>query len=588
MLYIIASWAILFALTASIGNLCRLAFVRTVKACADPIDIFTLFWLGMAALVAFIQLLSLFLPIDGRILALYIIIGIAGIPSLIAHLRNIEKPRRAVLSMSAFLLLALLVAVIGSFGVGTPDWSYAYDTDLYHFSSVRWINTYPAVPGLGNLHARLAFTSGFLLFSALVDNMWWDLQSAWITMSLFIAIATLQWIHVALGRGNDSTRTRLFCLISLPYLLRLLAASSPQLYYDKPALIVQAVFLLSSLRLIEQWKPNRQSPLLIFFMVSTAALAFSFKTSGAFVLLVGFGTMLFAMIFWIRKEPRTRSLRLCVGVATLPGLLIFGQLARNVILAGWLLFPAPLGNIHAEWSMPAKATGITPAEEVQSVEAHYLGIQAWARAPGPAHRLVVDKSFAFNSWLPAWVEQTRKKPEWPLFWIGICSVAGYFAWLIAKRNWQSALREAFPAVLVTGNLAFWFFSAPSLRFGDWLCWALAAYGISTVTAACLSKYMQAMGVGCMIFILLFGESDIRMENPDNISMLSVGRAKPLYTDAQRIDNGQEPPLIVLVPFPGDDRCGDASLPSTPYPRKELMLRRPGSLRNGFRIKSQEL
>lgn len=44
-----------------------------------------------------------------------------------------------------------------------------YDSGLYHLSAIRWINEYPIVPGLGNLHGRLAFNSSFFTYVAALN-----------------------------------------------------------------------------------------------------------------------------------------------------------------------------------------------------------------------------------------------------------------------------------------------------------------------------------------------------------------------------------------------------------------------------------
>ena len=42
-----------------------------------------------------------------------------------------------------------------------------YDSDLYHAQSIRWIEEYGVVKGLGNIHVRFAYNSSFFALSAL-------------------------------------------------------------------------------------------------------------------------------------------------------------------------------------------------------------------------------------------------------------------------------------------------------------------------------------------------------------------------------------------------------------------------------------
>lgn len=47
-----------------------------------------------------------------------------------------------------------------------------YDTGLYHAQAIHWIEDYGVVPGLGNLHNRLAYNSAFMPFQALYSLKW--------------------------------------------------------------------------------------------------------------------------------------------------------------------------------------------------------------------------------------------------------------------------------------------------------------------------------------------------------------------------------------------------------------------------------
>ena len=58
-------------------------------------------------------------------------------------------------------LVLLTVLEISTHTPGNPD------TGLYHAQTIRWIETFPAVPGLGNLHSRLAYNSSWLTLNAL-------------------------------------------------------------------------------------------------------------------------------------------------------------------------------------------------------------------------------------------------------------------------------------------------------------------------------------------------------------------------------------------------------------------------------------
>ena len=61
----------------------------------------------------------------------------------------------------------LLFALILVWSYFTSRGYIHYDSDLYHAQSIRWMEEYGIVPGLGNLHERFAYNSSFFALSAL-------------------------------------------------------------------------------------------------------------------------------------------------------------------------------------------------------------------------------------------------------------------------------------------------------------------------------------------------------------------------------------------------------------------------------------
>ncbi len=67
------------------------------------------------------------------------------------------------------LLFAAVAAVVIYKGSDIP---FNYDTGLYHAQAIQWIETAPAVKGLGNFSDRLAFDSAWLVFAAFASGSW--------------------------------------------------------------------------------------------------------------------------------------------------------------------------------------------------------------------------------------------------------------------------------------------------------------------------------------------------------------------------------------------------------------------------------
>ena len=61
-----------------------------------------------------------------------------------------------------FLILLFLV-----FSYGASRGYLHFDSGLYHAQAIRWIEEYGVVPGLANLHCRLAYNSSVFTLTAL-------------------------------------------------------------------------------------------------------------------------------------------------------------------------------------------------------------------------------------------------------------------------------------------------------------------------------------------------------------------------------------------------------------------------------------
>jgi hypothetical protein len=131
---------------------------------------------GLAVLAFLATLLSLFMPLSALALA---IVSLGGglilIWQLIAgQLKFDLTALRPQTPRLAWLLLALVIVSILEQATHQPS---NPDSGIYHAQTIRWAETFPAVPGLGNLHGRLAFNSSWLALQALFSFAFLGLRS---------------------------------------------------------------------------------------------------------------------------------------------------------------------------------------------------------------------------------------------------------------------------------------------------------------------------------------------------------------------------------------------------------------------------
>jgi hypothetical protein len=604
MFVILLSWLGFFLIITSTGLLTLTGLSRIAHTGdARKAGLFGIFWTGLAMTIAYAQLWSLFAPLGALSLMIWILAALSGAPALVRffipshHEGNRSKPITARVRTGFFISGAVLIILIGATGVATRTWmTGAYDTELYHFSAVRWMNEYAALPGLANLHSRLGLNSGFLLFSALFDNLWWDRHTAWLTQGFIVTVACIQWLAILLDKDTaQPLRRKIFCLLTYPCLIRMLVTIQPTLYYDDIALLIQLVFMAELLRFTPSYfsthedagSVSRQTAPWLLMITTLGALGFSIKPTGAISLL--FAVLCSSTILiWIILKYKLRLIeatRTATAIFILAAAIVLGHLSRNAVLSGWLLFPAPAGKLHVEWAMPEYPAGHTHADEMQSARGLYHILKGWARLPGEQYRLATTNGASF--WIPKWRQRVWHGVEpWLLYTGFVFMLAHLSAWCIRRARKQAMAFDGILIALASANLCFWFLTAPDMRFGHgffwiWMglggCMFLARPGFKLPTAPVFAGF-------ALVYLLPWLVTSRMPER--TFSLHHIGKAEPKPTTAIVLDNGQVPPLILNVPSE-NDLCGDAELPATPYPRKTLQLRRPGLLKYGFRVAAPE-
>ena len=567
MFFILVSWLLLFVAIAALGSLSRSA-----DPADESLDVFQTFWIGVGLLTSLIEVGSLFLPLNLRFQIAVLLLSLVGLPSLVRHVAA-SRPWGGAWGSGA---ITLLLALRAAGGAVTRRCVVPYDTDLYHFSSVRWMKEFAAVPGLANLHCRLGFNSAFLLFSALVDNGIWSLKSAWITSGFLHVVVTGQFVHAVVGRRQGNPRRAvLFALFSLAYLIRAVVSYGADLSYDRPALIVQMVLLFELLRFPLDRRPPSGGRVAVILVLSV--LGFAIKPTGLVFMVLG---VLFAGYVLLRDF----SFRQFAMVTLIPALILGGYLARNAILSGWLLYPAPFGRLNLSWAMPSSpAQGREMPPDLQCVTGLYRTIKAFARVPGPGHLNAVDKGVQY--WLPQWWDSNKATSEMTLFWAGTLLMVLYLIALCLKRG-SPVLRELYYAAYPLLGLSFWFASAPDMRYGDAYFWMLPALALSGILSLGTFTPRTAISAAALCFVFLCALAHLDFAIRHRVWLWRTPVARGLPTREVTLKNGQDPPLVVFVPqVPEEsDQCGDAPLPCTPHPRDTLMMRTPGSLGDGFYAK----
>lgn len=365
--------------------------------------------------------------------------------------------------------LCAVFALFLLFAYGTSRGIIHYDTGLYHAQSIRWIEEYGAVRGLGNLHCRLAYNSSSFALSALYSMAFLGGQSyhcaaGWLAFVLAAVCLPIGKSLLA-GRLRASDFARVMCVYYLVNIFDEMISPASDYFMVLVAFYIVIKWLDLSGRGERTILPYGLLCVLGVFLMTV-------KLSAALILLL----TVYPACRLIR-EKRWRETGVYLGLGILTALPFF---MRNVMISGWLVYPfTQIDLFDVVWKIP-KGTADYDARE----------IQVWGRG----YTDVSQFDMPVREWLPGWF-RTLAGSDKVLVLAAVAAVAalvaeaGYLAWIWGKER-RAAEYAASPHVqhttvsdgmqvrtgvlspavftaqaAVTASFLFWLCTSPLIRYG---------------------------------------------------------------------------------------------------------------------------
>lgn len=336
-----------------------------------------------------------------------------------------------------FLLIFLFLV----FAYGTSRGMIHYDTSLYHAQSIRWIEEYGVVKGLGNLHCRLAYNSSSFALSALYSMVFLGGRSYHCCagfLAFILAAVCLETVeHMRAGKLRVSDFAR---AMGIYYLVNIFDEMiSPASDYF---MVLIAFYLI--IRWLDLLERQEKAVLPYALLCVLGVFLMTVKLSAALILLL---TVWPAYHLIRHKRWRETLLYLCLGMVTaLP------YFIRNVVISGWLVYPfTQLDFFGVRWKIP-KGVADYDARE----------IQVWGRG----YTDVSQYDISMQAWLPGWFRSLggSDKVFVLLAALAVCVLLVYAAGMAAgwwKRHWDVLIVQ----VVVAASFMFWLFTSPLIRYG---------------------------------------------------------------------------------------------------------------------------
>lgn len=321
------------------------------------------------------------------------------------------------------------------------------DTGIYHAQTIHWIETYPAVPGLGNFHNRLAYDSSWLMGSAAFSLSFLSGRSFHLltaVLFLILAVYFYRGIHALLaGKFQLSNFLRMgFFLASFIFIFD--QVSSPGT--DAPTTLL-IWYLVCRLTVLVEEKKSLNNTVEVPALFFLCFYFFTVKVSSAPILLL-------PLIWWILLLVK-KEFRLAGKTALGALIVVLPFILRNFIQTGYPVYPGfPIDLFHFDWAIPQS-----------SVSAESQVIHWFATLPSVSNEEFLKMSAADQT-INWFANQLPRNKAILLFIPAALAINLLFC---VFKGWRKEIKNNWPVIVidavVLAGCAFWFFSAPAMRFG---------------------------------------------------------------------------------------------------------------------------
>lgn len=427
-----------------------------------------------------------------------------------------------------------------------------YDSDLYHAQSIRWIEEYGIVKGLGNIHVRFAYNSSIFALSALYSMRDLAGQSLHTVNGLIALLLSIELLEGFKRRFALSDFARLGAFYYLTLIYRDIV--SPASDYCVMCLVFYIVIRWLSYLEAEE---NRIAPYGLLCVMCVYGVTLKLTAGVLLVLLI-------KPAYVLLKERRCKE----IAVFFVTGLFVLVPwVVRTALISGYLLYPFPaLDVLNVDWKIDAASAALDAAE-----------IKTWGRGLNNAALV----GLSIDEWFPNWFQTTLPATGKLLILadmacIAVCVGIGV-RWLIKavrKENVRDRANCFLVLAAVAASYLFWQLSAPLLRYG--YAYVLV---LITLTAGILYQNIRRSGRFLYFAVVLF----VAVKTISFVGYLTETAAKPYYAAQQDygtydLDCFETEGATFYYPKSGD-RTGYADFPA--IPRKIAVKFRGKDIKDGF-------
>ena len=495
MLSVIVIWLYIGITTFIIGYGVLRVITRHLPYCTLNADAY--FMCGLVSVTVYAQFFSLFSGVG--LAANLVLCVLCALIILVNRKAFAETVRLMVFSteetFSRFVFGAVLVLFF-IFAYGASRGMIHYDTGLYHAQSIRWIEEYGAVRGLGNLHCRLAYNSSSFALSALYSMAFlggpsFHCAAGWLSFLLAVVCLSIG-KSLRAGRIRTSDFARVMCVYYLVNIFDEMISPASDYF-----MVLVAFYIV--IRWLDLSERGEKTILPYALLCVLGVFLMTVKLSAALILL-----LTVYPTCRLTGEKRWGETGSYLGLGILTALPFF---IRNVVISGWLVYPfTQIDLFDVVWKIPRGLADYDARE-----------IQVWGRG----YTDVAQFDMPVREWLPGWFGTLAGSDKvFVLAAVAAVAVllaeAAYLIWR-KHKEYRASLTDSVARERVMSPALFLAQATVAASFLFWLCTSpLIRYG-------CVWVYLTAAVVfgGLYEAVMRFADGGWRMASGRTVSALIV-------------------------------------------------------------------
>ena len=513
------------------------------------IEFMSIYLLGFITLSILNSYFSLFFPINRNVTLGFALISFFFI---ILHKRKFIDYISGLRSSSLVDVISIFFIILINLFFSSSG-IYNYDSGLYHVQTIKWIQNFPVIPGLGNFHGRFAFNSMYFPISAAFSLNNSDTLIFPLTTITFIVF--LIWQYFNLKKyilKRDIKGVGLTFSIVLPlfgYFSNWISSPSAD--------VICSIFSVIILQLIVN---NTKGKIYNLILISLVFLLTSYKLSMVPLTLL--------TLFYINSTTLFKDI---IKISVLAIFILLPFFIRNYYLSGYLIYPFPdIDLFSPDWKIP-----LSDVVNEKSL------IKSWAIKPHVHFSKVLVQPTI--EWFSDWfLRQTTI-----LKLVLLISVTTPF--IAFKTMFNGKFMQLKIVSILIVCISFWLYNAPDTRFILGILVFTSSYTLFLTIDLFNNRVIKTLSLIYLIVIIptLSIKPILSMSlNTYN----SFQEDKNLFIRSAHFNNN---PLAFkkelknfeyFTPINGD-QCFNCDIPCTPYPKNDLIMRGKNFYK-GFKIKEK--